>query len=172
MATPSSPTAFSKDQRDALITEYEKGIALLRAAWETVPEEAEKWRPAPDKWSAHEVVIHCADSETYAATRIRLLVAEKEPLIVAYDQDSWARVFNYHGQSVERALRTIDAVRTGTLPILRSLTDADWAKEGRHTESGPYNACDWLKSYASHLTGHARQIEGNVESFIAAQKES
>jgi hypothetical protein len=114
------------------------------------------------------VVVHCADSETYAATRIRLLVGEKEPLIVGYDQEAWAKTFNYHAQSTDRALRTVDAVRLGTLPILRTLTEADWAKEGRHTESGPYNACDWLKSYGAHLTNHAKQIERNLAAYHAA----
>lgn len=164
------PTVLSPEQRESLIVEYEKGAVLLRTAWEGVPEDAEKWRPGPDKWSAHEVIIHCADSETYAATRIRLLVGEKEPLIVGYDQASWAKIFNYHAQSTDRALRTIDAVRTGTLPILRSLTESDWAKEGKHTESGPYNACDWLKSYGAHLTNHARQIERNLAAFRVASK--
>lgn len=162
------PTVLTPEEREKLILEYEKGAALLRTAWEGVPEDAEKWRPAPDKWSAHEVVIHCADSETYAATRIRLLVGEKEPLIVGYDQEAWAKTFNYHAQSTDRALRTVDAVRLGTLPILRSLTEADWAKEGRHTESGPYNACDWLKSYGAHLTNHAKQIERNLAAYHAA----
>ena len=161
------PTVLTVPEREKLIAEYETGTALLRKAWESIPEDAEKWRPAEGKWSAHEVVIHCADSETYAATRIRLLVAEKEPLIVGYDQEAWAKVFNYHAQSTDRALRTIDAVRTSTLPMLRSLTEADWAKEGRHTQSGPYNACDWLKSYGSHLTNHAKQIERNLAAFRA-----
>lgn len=166
------PTALTTEQREPLLIEYERGAALLRAAWESIPEDAEKWRPGPDKWSAHEVVVHCADSETYAATRIRLLVAEKEPVIVSYEQDAWASVFNYHAQSTDRALRTIDAVRTGTLPILRSLTEADWAKEGRHTQSGPYNACDWLKSYGAHLTNHAKQIERNLAAFLATSPKS
>ena len=159
---------LTADEREKLLVEYERGATLLRTAWEGVPEDAEKWRPAPDKWSAHEVVIHCADSETYAATRIRLLVNEKEPLIVGYDQDAWAKTFNYHAQSTDRALRTLDAVRTGTLPILRALAEADWAKEGRHTESGPYTASDWLRSYGSHMTSHAKQIERNLAAFHAA----
>ena len=162
------PTVLTAEEREGLILEYEKGATLLRTAWESVPEDAEKWRPAPDKWSAHEVVIHCADSETYAATRIRLLIGEPEPLIVGYDQEAWAKTFNYHAQSTDRALRTVDAVRAGTLPILRSLGEADWAKEGRHTQSGPYNACDWLKSYGAHLTNHAKQIERNLAAYLAA----
>lgn len=162
------PTVLTAEEREKLILEYERGTALLRTAWESIPEDAEKWRPAPDKWSAHEVVIHCADSETYAATRIRLLIGEKEPLIVGYDQDAWAKTFNYHAQSTDRALRTIDAVRTGTLPLLRALSEADWAKEGRHTQSGPYNACDWLKSYGAHLTNHAKQIDRNLAAYRAS----
>ena len=162
------PTVLTAEEREKLILEYERGTALLRTAWESIPEDAEKWRPAPDKWSAHEVVIHCADSETYAATRIRLLTGEKEPLIVGYDQDAWAKTFNYHAQSTDRALRTIDAVRTGTLPLLRALSEADWAKEGRHTQSGPYNACDWLKSYGAHLTNHAKQIDRNLAAYRAS----
>jgi len=162
------PGLLTAEQRAPLIAEYERGITVLRTAWEQVPEDAEKWRPAPDKWSSHEVIVHCADSETYAYIRIRLLVGEKDPVIVGYDQDAWASRFNYHGQSTDRALRTIDAVRTATLPILHSMTEEDWAKEGRHTESGPYNACDWLKSYAAHLTNHAKQIERNLAAFRAA----
>jgi hypothetical protein len=159
------PVVLTPEQRESLLVEYEKGAVTIRNAWETVPEDAEKWRPGPDKWSAHEVIIHCADSETYAATRIRLLVAEKEPLIVGYDQAAWAKIFNYHAQSTDRALRTIDAVHTATLPLLRSLTEADWAKEGRHTENGPYTASDWLKSYGEHLANHAKQIARNLKAF-------
>ncbi|MBX7184118.1 MAG: DinB family protein [Vicinamibacteria bacterium] len=162
------PTVLTAEEREKLILEYERGASVLRTAWESIPEDAEKWRPAPEKWSAHEVVIHCADSETYAATRIRLLIGEKDPLIVGYDQDAWAKTFDYHAQSTDRALRTIDAVRTGTLPLLRALSEADWAKEGRHTQSGPYNACDWLKSYGAHLTNHAKQIDRNLAAYRAS----
>ena len=159
------PTVLNSDDRDLLIAEYERGPSVLRAAWETVPEAVAKWRPAPETWSAHEIVVHCADSETYAATRIRLLVAEKEPLVLGYDQSAWATVFNYHALSTERALASIDAVRAGTVPILRNLSEASWAKMGRHTESGPYGTLDWLTTYAAHVTNHARQIERNLEAF-------
>jgi hypothetical protein len=162
-------TVLSPEEREKLILDYERGPALLRTAWESVPQEARTWRPGPGKWSAHEVVVHCADSETYAATRIRLLIGENSPTIIGYDQEAWARTFDYHSQSTDRALRTVEAVRAGTLPIIRSLKESDWAKEGRHTESGPYNACDWLKSYGNHLTSHAKQIERNLAAFTDAK---
>jgi len=51
-------------ERQTLIEQYAAGPARLRAALATVPAEAVKWRPAPKEWSVHEIVCHCADSET------------------------------------------------------------------------------------------------------------
>ena len=160
--------AMSRDEREALIEQYARGPERIREALARVPKEALSWRPEAGKWSVHEVVVHCADSETNAALRIRYLIAEKEPLIVGYDQDAWARLFDYHAQPLEESLAATSAARGRTVPLLRRLTDADWEKEGRHTESGRYTAEDWLRIYAAHLEGHAKQIERNVEAWTAS----
>jgi hypothetical protein len=158
---------MSREERGSLIEQYARGPARLREALAKVPKGALQWRPEPGRWSAHEVGVHCADAEANAALRIRYLLAEKEPLIVGYDQDAWARLFDYHAQPLEEALAAAASARSRTVPLLRRMTDADWAKAGRHTESGPYSAEDWLRIYAVHLEGHARQIERNVEAWAA-----
>jgi hypothetical protein len=160
--------AMSRDEREALIGQYAHGPERIREALARVPKAALSWRPGAGQWSVHEVVVHCADSETNAALRIRTLIAEKEPLIVGYDQDVWARLFDYHSQPLEESLAVTLAARGRTVPLLRRLTDADWKKEGRHTESGRYTAEDWLRIYAAHLEGHAKQIERNVEAWTAS----
>jgi hypothetical protein len=160
--------AMSREERDALIEQYARGPERIREALARVPPEALRWRPEPGRWSAHEVVVHCADSETNAALRIRYLVAEKEPLVVAYDQEEWARRFDYHAEPLEEAFAATAAARRRTVPLLRRLTEADWAKEGRHTESGRYTPEEWLRIYAAHLEGHARQIERNLEAWAAS----
>jgi len=157
--------APSDTERRALIDRYAAGPQRLRQALAAVPAEAMKWRPAPGEWSAHEVVCHCADSETQSASRIRVLAVEKEPLIVGYDQDAWARQLDYHAQPLDLALAVVDAVRGATAELLRRLPADVWAREGRHTESGRYTAGDWLRIYAEHLEGHARQIEANVAAW-------
>ena len=160
--------AMSRGEREALVEQYARGPVRIREALARVPHEALQWRPFPGKWSVHEVIVHCADSETNAALRIRYLLAEPEPLIVGYDQDAWARLFDYHAQPLEESLAVAAAARDRTVPLLRAMTDADWSKQGRHTESGPYTALDWLRIYAAHLEGHAAQIERNVEAWKAS----
>jgi hypothetical protein len=154
-------------ERDRLIQQYAEGPALLRAAWARVPAEARQWRPAPGRWSAHEVVVHCADSEAHSVGRIRFLLAEPDPLILGYDQDRWATVLDYHALPVEPAFAAIEAVRANTLPLLARLTDDELARMGRHTEVGPYGVADWLRIYGEHLHVHTRQIERNLAAFAA-----
>jgi hypothetical protein len=156
-------------ERRALITRYAEGPERLREALAEVPEAAMQWRPGPGKWSVHEVVVHCADSEVNAHGRIRMLIAEKEPVIQGYDQDEWARRFDYHARPMGTALVTVEAVRANTVPILESLTDADWKKVGRHTEAGSYGAEDWLRSYGGHLEVHSAQIRRNIAAWKAGR---
>ncbi|MBI2204299.1 MAG: DinB family protein [Candidatus Rokubacteria bacterium] len=159
--------ALDRMDREKMIQQYADGPARLRAALATVPPDAMQWRPKPGEWSAHEVICHCADSETNSYARIRFLVAENAPTIVGYDQEHWARVFDYHTLPLEPALATVDAVRGSTAALIRRLPDAAWQRTGTHTESGHYSAEDWLRIYADHLEVHARQIEANVAAWRA-----
>lgn len=156
---------LSPQERTALIERYAKGPALLKAALGKVPREALQWRPGADKWSAHEVVVHCADSESNAALRIRYLLAEEQPVIQGYDQARWARQLDYHDQPIDVALATVEAVRGHTVPLLRRMTAEQWQRVGHHTESGRYGAEDWLKVYAEHLEKHSGQIERNLTAW-------
>lgn len=156
---------------DDLIRRYAEGPALLRKALKTVPVEALKFRPAPGKWSVHEVIVHCADSETNAHMRIRYLLGESNPVIMGYDQDEWARRFDYHALPLEPALATIEAVRANTVPLLRSLPDSAWKKTGTHTEVGSYGVEKWMEIYAEHLEVHVRQIERNMAAWNKVKSE-
>jgi hypothetical protein len=161
---------LTSSERHTLIQQYADGPARLKAALATVPAAALQWRPKPGEWSAHEIVCHCADSETNAYGRIRFLVAEREPILPGYDQDHWARTFDYHALPVDTALTVVDGVRALTSALLRRLPPSAWERVGRHTESGRYTADDWLRIYADHLHGHARQIEDNVAQWRVAHR--
>lgn len=158
--------------RSQLILQYGAGADALQAAWTSSPPEARAWKPSSDAWSAHEIVIHCADSETFAATRIRLLAAEPRPLIVGYDQDAWADAFDYANLPADLAFATIAAVRASTFDLIQRFDDRVWHAAGTHSQSGPYTAEDWLRTYAAHLHGHANQISSNIDRWRAHHDDS
>lgn len=158
-------------ERQNMIRRYEQGPARLNAALASVPPEAMKWRPGEGKWSVHEVVCHLADSESNGAQRIRYLTAEERPLIVGYDQEKWARVFDYHSAPLEPAIAVVESVRANTAALLKRLPESAWSATGEHTESGRYSAEDWLAIYAEHLEKHSGQIERNVAAWRSRREE-
>jgi DinB family protein len=161
--------AMSASDRSRRIDQYALGPERLRQALNRVPDGMVKWRPAPGKWSVHEIVCHAADSEVNGYARLRFLVAEKEPLVVGYDQDGWARTFDYHALPLEPSLAVVEAVRGSTAVLLQRLDGEAWTRKGRHTEKqGDYTVEDWLKIYSDHLEGHARQIDRNVDAWQKA----
>ncbi len=154
-------------ERTAWIARYRAGPDRLEAALALIPDPALQWRPAPGAWSPHEVIVHCADSETNAHMRLRYLLAEPDPVILGYDQDRWAVVLDYHAHPLPLALATIRAVRANTVPLLARLGENDWRKTGRHTEHPSYGVERWLETYGEHLEVHVRQLARILEAWQA-----
>jgi hypothetical protein len=160
---------LTSEERWRRIHQYASGPERLRDAIARVPAEAMQWRPARGEFSVHEIVVHCADAGTVDAARIRYLTAERDPLIVGYDESEWARVLDYHSHSLETALVTVDVVCASTSSLLERLPETVWAGAvGRHTMSGRYTADDWLATESKHIDEHIRQIDLNLEAWGAS----
>ena len=145
-------------KRKELIAQYNDGYRVVAEALVGATDEELDARPAPNKWTAREVVHHLADSEMTAATRLRLLVGTDNPQIYGYNQDEFARRL-FYDRPIEASLDAFKTARRSTGEILQRMTDAQWARAaGTHTEHGPYTAERWLEIYAVHAHGHAEQI--------------
>jgi hypothetical protein len=155
--------------RSALIARYRAGYGEVVRALEGATGADLDARPAPGKWTSREIVHHLADSEMTSAIRLRRLVAEDQPVIQGYDQEEFARRL-YYDRPIDASLAAFKAARETTAEILDRMTDAEWAREGTHTESGRYSVWRWLEIYADHAHDHAQQIRrarlahGDVET--------
>lgn len=149
---------MTKQERDPLIAKYAAGYDEVAKALHGFPPAGLTAHPIPGKWSAAEIVHHLADSESVSAQRIRKLLVEDHTVIHAYDQELWATRLRYNERDLAPALEAFRAARATTSQLLPGLSDADWAREGWHTESGRYSAETWLRIYSGHAHNHAAQI--------------
>jgi hypothetical protein len=133
------------------------GYRAVTEALQGISERELDAHPAPGKWSAREIVHHLADSEMTSAIRLRRLIAEDRPLIQGYDQDEFARRL-YYDRPIHASLEALRSARETTAQILERMTEAEWAREGTHSESGRYTVLRWLEIYAQHAHNHADQI--------------
>ena len=149
---------MTPNERAELIERYRAGAAAVADAVDGITEAELDHRPAGEgEWTAREVIHHLADSESMAYIRLRRLIAEDDPLIQGYDEPEWARRLHYD-RPIEPSLAVLAAVRGASLQLLESLDDAEWARTGTHSESGPYSVDGWLRIYAAHPREHADQI--------------
>lgn len=100
---------------------------------------------------------HLADSVTMAATRLRRLLAEDDPVIHAYPEERFAARLHYH-RPIATSLAVAATVRAASLELVVLLIEADWSRPGTHTEDGPYDVLTWLRTYVAHAEDHAAQI--------------
>jgi len=143
-------------RRKELIAQYKDGHRVVSEAVKGLSDSALDTR-LPGKWSIRQIVHHLADSEMVAAVRLRRLVAEDSPGLRATDLTGYVRRL-FYDRPVRGSLELLRAVRISTAEILERMTEADWAREGVHGESGRYTAEKWLEIFAKHAETHAEQI--------------
>ena len=149
---------MTSDERNELIAQYKAGYDEVRRNLDGFPKDSLTTKAIPGKWSAAEIVHHLADSETTSGLRLRRLLVEDHPLIQAYDQDEYAAKLHYTERDIAPSLEAFCSARATTAQLLDLMTEEDWQREGAHSESGSYNAEDWLRIYAAHAHNHAAQI--------------
>jgi DinB superfamily len=143
-------------ERSRLIKRYRDGYKAVVEALNGITEE-ELDRSATGDWTPRQIAHHLADSEMESATRIRRLLAMREPTILGYDEKAFASLAT--DRPIGPSLEAMRWARESTSQLLERMTDDDWQRAGTHTESGPYSAEDWLKIYAAHGHDHADQIK-------------
>jgi len=149
------------------ITEYANGHALLRQSIEGAGEEQLRFRPAPGKWSIHEILVHVTDAEIVGIHRMKKVLAEEQPALDVYDQDAWASRLGYADLDAEQHLQLFQLMRATFVPVLRSLNEAQWERIGVHAEAGPLTMRQLLERYVNHVRDHVKQIERVREAYRA-----
>jgi hypothetical protein len=115
-------------------------------------------RPAPAKWSVVEIIAHLADDEIATGWRYRQMIEHNGEKLLGFDQDNWARLGDYGSWSAEDALELFRGLRKANLRMLAHLSDAEWEREGHHTERGRMTVRELARHTAAHDVNHIEQI--------------
>lgn len=112
-------------------------------------------RPAPDEWSAVEIVGHLLDDEIVNAFRLRLTLTEDQPSYPGNDPERWAELSK---PPIDTLLRAWEALRTYNLWLLESLPRSEWTRVGLHQEQGPESVEIQILKNAGHDLAHLDQL--------------
>src|SRR5271170_4970462 len=124
-----------------------------------VPTSKLRKRPAPDKWSVSEILVHLADAEIVGGFRMRLILGAPGSPVAAFDQDSWVTGLHYEKRDPRKSVEQFRVVREANLALLNSLTPEQWKHYGMHAERGQETIEHIVRLYAGHDVNHLQQIE-------------
>jgi hypothetical protein len=124
-------------------------------------------RPAPGEWSVVECLGHLVDSELTTAARVRWIIAEDEPDIVAYDQALWVDRLRHGEDDPDDLIGLFDALRTANLRLWSERPIADRGRLGMHRERGRESYEMIVRLAAGHDRLHVAQAERALASVRA-----
>ncbi|MEX2260850.1 MAG: DinB family protein [Bryobacteraceae bacterium] len=152
-----------------VLERFRRGAEILAVVLTGLgPEEAD-FVPDGGGWSIRQVMAHLADAEVVGAYRFRLLVAEDNPRIMAFDQDAWARNLDYARRKPAQSLDSFRRARAENYELLKDLAPAAWDRAGIHSELGAVTVRGLLETYADHAVGHARQLQRLRDEYKKAK---
>ncbi len=153
-----------------LLENYKSGYNELQNALRELPLEMWDYKPAPDKWSIKDIIVHIVDSEVNGYIRFRKIIAENGSEITAYDQDLWADKLSYESRSADTNLELFRLLRVLNYSLLIGLPEGAWNNIMNHPERGKVTLKENLEIYTEHIPAHINQMKRNYDNWKKAQK--
>jgi uncharacterized damage-inducible protein DinB len=151
---------MTADELKNLIAEAEQDPKRLAGAVSGVPEATLKRKPAPGKWSIHEIVGHLADTEIIFGYRIRQVLADKDPKFAPIDQDAWTEHLGYTEAAIPELIAQFGVNRFHSLRLLRRIQVGELDKSGFHPEKNrQVTLAEIVQYWVGHGPNHIAQIE-------------
>jgi uncharacterized damage-inducible protein DinB len=153
-----------------LVERFSAGGSLLAYAAGGLTPEQEQAKPGPGEWSIAELVVHLLESDLVYADRMKRVIAEDEPKLMAFDETRWNSRLDAQHMPVEEAINLFVANRRWMTRILRKCSEADFARSGEHSERGRQTLTQILTTISNHVDHHLRFLyakRGNLGTAIA-----
>jgi hypothetical protein len=154
-------------RRAELIAEIERAPAGLRRAVAGLSDAQLDTRYK--NWTVRQIVHHVADSHVNAYVRFKLALTEDAPTIKPYDEGRWVGLDDERQGDVAVPLALLDGLHASWVRLLRSMTDAQFARTYFHPEAGPRCPPRWAPTPGTAGTtpprssGCAKTAAGTVD---------
>ena len=148
-------------ERERMIAIVRSTPDRLKAALAGVPKKLLLWRPAPGKWSIHEIVCHMRDAERLGYLhRYTKILAEDNPTFPDVDGDVLCQEGQYRRLTLREVLRDWRALRKESLVLLKKVKESQWTRIGTHATAGPMSLETVLQRQAlGNDEAHLSQVE-------------
>ena len=119
-----------------LLERFRRGAEPMAAALTGVAGAEQDHKEEPPRWSIRQIVAHVADAEIVAAERFRMMIAEDNPPLGAFDQNLWAERLDYQKRKPSQSLETFRRIRADNYELLKDLPEDAFRRTAQHSKRG------------------------------------
>jgi DinB superfamily len=159
---------MTHDERRKMLESFGRAPALLAATLRQLPKKMWLYKPAPERWSIHEIILHLADSEASSYVRCRRLIAEPGVEVPEFDPARWAGNLGYFHQSTREALEIIRRLRKMTYQLLIAVPEPVWSHTTECPKEGAISLESWIERQERHIPHHMEQMRANYAIWIGS----
>ncbi|SNR33315.1 DinB superfamily protein [Lutibacter agarilyticus] len=110
-------------------------------------------------WTIRQVIHHCADSHQNSYIRFKWTLTEDKPIIKAYFEDKWAKLFDSKSAPILLSINVLKAVHAKWIYLLKGLTSKNLKLSFIHPESKELVSLEKnIGIYAWHCNHHYAHI--------------
>lgn len=111
------------------------------------------------KWNVRQILVHLSDAESVLHERIKRIISEPKPSIIAFDQDLWCENLDYEKFPLAISKSFFFVNRLSIIYLAEQFYVKNGNKEFLHSQTGIRTLKDEFDKVASHNFGHLKQIE-------------
>lgn len=138
----------------ALIDRYAAGADAPAQAMGGLTRAELHAAPVANSWSIQHILVHLMDSDLIGTDRMKRIIAEQNPLIIAFDESAFAQRLRYDKLDAQTAAEVFRLNRRLMVDILRDLADEDFERPGIHSQNGRVTLGGLVRGYSDHLEHH------------------
>lgn len=154
--------------RIALTYQLDRHGDVFRAMLADMPLAIARWKPAPDQWSALEIVCHLYDEEREDfRARLTLVLESPEAPWPKIDPAAWVGERKYIEQDLHTVLDQFLTERSRSVEWLRGMKDPPWTNAYMHPKVGPVSCDLLLTNWVAHDLHHLRQLTRLRYAYLA-----
>jgi hypothetical protein len=146
-----------------LIQRYSAGGTLLAQSIAGLSPQDLTAFPIPGTWSIQQIVLHLLDSDLVASHRMKQIIAEDNPTLVAWDESAFAERLSYNELDPHLAAELFAGNRRLTSEMLRRQAPSAFARRGIHSVRGPVTLAEHIELYTHHLDHHLKFLRRKRE---------
>ncbi|MBD0779111.1 putative metal-dependent hydrolase [Maribacter sp. ANRC-HE7] len=115
----------------------------------------------PGGWTVRQLVHHIADSHHHSYTRFKWALTEDEPMIKAYGEKSWSKLFDARSAPIALSISYLKALHAKMVFLLKGLSKEDYEKCYIHPDDhSEVSVKENIAKYAWHSQHHCAHIQG------------